>query len=1053
MFRSKTQAQVTPQVLGTMLNPSTYGQAIPVIYGRMLASLLPIWNANVHKTGGSTGFLGLFGSSAPTWVENVDFMLGHGPIVDILQVIAGGTLVPLQFNKVTASLSWAGGGSSHTIIDANFYTLIGVTMNVALSGTFHDFGDPNGSESYSGTYELPLWNACNAGPDPVNMSGYRWWPNIYLNLTGSPTVKFPQLLQVGNSGTFNFYYASIMQDPPGWPGTGGSSGGGASAPAALIGLTFEPQLGDGPEWGTSFLSNKIVYPSYAGAGADNYPIAIQTDQPTAMPNNQVEVLGTGPVYSTGDADYADMIEDIFKSGPVQSSPANTEGYNYGRIHHGLDCCDYPGAVQKVIYTKTDGVAVYPLPNVLGNTLLAWVAYQGIGVIAPTIGDTAGNTWTAIATGVVPGGGAAYGLFRATALAHAAMNQVTFANATAGAISILFEISGLDTLDTSSLNVWPASGILSVSTATTNARFTPSQLFAFTITSVASLLDETSSFSPRWKTEIGFDLTNFTAVQSYHPFRVPGTVLLTDGNAGMAGIAAVTVVVALKNSQMGNYPRTLGNILDDTTMQMSRDQARAFGLYGSLNMNSQRAASDWLKDIYTCMNSVPVFSGFKLKSIPASEASAVGNGAVYNAYTASGPIANLSDAAGDFVTNGKADTPPITVSRKARFDMLPTLSLTILDRNSNYAPSAVSEPTVATVSLFGTKKADPQNLDMITDPAIAKKILGIMQRRMNLIDRTYKFTLNTKWQMLEPMDLVTLTEPKIGLFNVPVRLLSVEEDDKFNLACEAEPFIYGVHSPTTISVDTATQSTGGILNGPGVNVNPPIIFEPVPPLYSNNTNQRQLWLVVSAKSLTYGGCVVYLSTDGGATYNPVGTIYGNATMGVAAADFAAHADPDATDSLLLDLTESYGQLNSYSVADRDNFVYPCYIEPGAGGIPYELISYATANNTGANLYTLPPTTRRSIFGAPNAGGPGVDHPTNSRFAFLTPGVAPPGILKLIMDPRWIGVTLYFKFPAFAGNSSLIQQLTGLTAYPYTPTGTTGGVNPSGASPGAFLVNGG
>jgi hypothetical protein len=49
---------------------------------------------------------------------------------------------------------------------------------------------------------------------------------------------------------------------------------------------------------------------------------------------------------------------------------------------------------------------------------------------------------------------------------------------------------------------------------------------------------------------------------------------------------------------------------------------------------------------------------------------------------------------------------------------------------------------------------------------------------------------------------------------------------------------------------------------------------------------------------------------------------------------------------------------------------------------------------------------------------------------------------VMDPLWIGKTLYFKFLSFNTFGGGLQQLADVVAYPYTPTGGSGGVNPGG-----------
>ena len=292
-------------------------------------------------------------------------------------------------------------------------------------------------------------------------------------------------------------------------------------------------------------------------------------------------------------------------------------------------------------------------------------------------------------------------------------------------------------------------------------------------------------------------------------------------------------------------------------------------------------------------------------------------------------------------------------------------------------------------------------------------------------------------------------PQIPSGATGIRLRSVVVNDDWTVDVEAEPYIYGVHSPLPVTTAAVNPFVPNPINDPG-NVNTPIIFEPVPRLFGSQ-NQPQLWAVVSASSPNYGGCYAYVSTDGGSSYNPVsnlatgsGAINGNGVTGYSTSDWPAHADPDTTNDLPVDLTESLGNLSSYSSADRDNFTYPCYVAVGSSLIPYGLMTYNTATMTAANKFTLKATgggneLRRCVFGAPNL-SPDVDHPNNSRFAFLgnASQQGAPGLMKLTMDPKWIGVTLYFKFLPFNTFGNVTESLSALVAYSYTPTGKPSGI---------------
>jgi hypothetical protein len=223
---------------------------------------------------------------------------------------------------------------------------------------------------------------------------------------------------------------------------------------------------------------------------------------------------------------------------------------------------------------------------------------------------------------------------------------------------------------------------------------------------------------------------------------------------------VNCVLAFKCSQPPAYPMPNGDILDAPSLEQVRLQCRAaqvsvyqgiVGLCGSLLMDSQQPAADYLNQLYKAMNAAPVWAGFKLLSIPYSEVSAVGNGAVYVAPTASGPVAQLTEA--DMIAEGTK--APVEISRKAQVDIPNLLQIQHPNRAGQYNDVIVSQPEAGSIALYGPRKDSPQQMRMIQDPAVARMILGIDIRRQNYLRNTYKFTLKAKWKMLLPMDLITI----------------------------------------------------------------------------------------------------------------------------------------------------------------------------------------------------------------------------------------------------------------------------------------------------------
>jgi hypothetical protein len=1069
MIGSKGQSLYKPAALGATLQSSVYGQTIPVIFGRTKSAMYLIWAANLRK--GVAGVAGDQGkksakAGAPDYNQNVDFLIAHNPIVAALQAwVNQNAFYPLNFPKHTGSISWT--ASSLTIGDSNFYAVIGVTVTSSYAVTFNDYG--SAPISLSGSWEIPLWNACYAAPDPglagtdrYAKSYYSWQPSM------GNVIRFPEddsFLSAG-SRTVNVYYAAKdPEDGKVYSKAVGTSG----LPLAVLRLTFEPVLGNGPEFqgndnftGQPLSNQQILYPHYAGLGSQDYDVgSAQTP-----PDVRFEFLGTYPLYSTGDADFADMIEDIFKMGWSQA--ALGLAYNYAQIQRGLGCFDWPGAAQNSTFNNTSpGTTAFPYyrPNT-ANNILVTIANAGFTVSggptlatfgAGVISDTAGNGYIAALPSGLNGQ-----VWYVANCAQATSNVVTISGSNYSSQNTVLEIAGAEVQDGTGSHSTTGR---TVEITTTNIIGTPAYLLAvvdYGPNGITAPMPE----QPHWTKLMDYanGARNFIAYYQivYRASTYSFTADLTPSGAS----PKIVTLLAFKCTQPPSYPRALGNILDSATLDLCRQQCRANGLWGSLVMDSQQKASDWLADLYTAMNAAPVWSGFTLKSIPYSEVSAVGNGAIYIAPTASGPVANLTES--DFI--GDTTQPLVSVERKAQVDVPNLLQIQHPARVAEYDQVVVSQPETGAIAIYGPRKDSPKTMNMVQDPAVARMLLGVMVRRQNYLRNTYKFTLNAKWKLLEPMDLITLpqsaTMPTINgqpatAATIPVRLTSIAEDEKFQLDCQAEPFIYGCCAPSDSfslpSVPATTQPqpyTPTVGASPG-SVNAPIIFEPVPRLYGA-TNQPWLWLVVSATATVYGGCNVFLSTDGGASYNQVGQINDSAITGVSTADWPAAADPDTTNDLALNLSESNGTLLSYQTSDEDNFLYPCYVAGGNSSIPYELMTYSVATLTATNQYTLKATAgnhlRRAVFGAP--GTAGVDHPSGSRWAWLGAlGTATQsGILKLPMDPSWIGVVLHFKFCSFNNYLGANQSLTDATDYTYTPTGSVGSVNPGGAPSQLFQVNG-
>ena len=580
-------------------------------------------------------------------------------------------------------------------------------------------------------------------------------------------------------------------------------------------------------------------------------------------------------------------------------------------------------------------------------------------------------------------------------------------------------------------------------------------------------------------------TNF-AGESPGTFQMQERIIHSPGGfsaAGAGGAPASIALIAIKATQPVPYPRPLGDFIDIPSFDLVRAQCRANGLWGSLTMNSQSAASDWIKTLCSAADAAPVFLGDKFFLYPYSEVSAAGNGAFYSAPSAAGPVAELDADNGDFLLS---DCP--SEDTAVRIDLPNVLQMQCFDRNANYAQVTVQTPDPATLGLYGVRKDDPVTNNAIQDPSIARTILGIQVRRNQYGGDTWSFSTTARWSLLSPMDLVTLTDELQGVTGVPVRITAYNEQDDGSFAGTAEPFVYGMCAPTLLPATTPAPTPVNPQESAG-DANPPIIFEPTPGLYPGMSGD-QIWVVVSSDDENFGGAQIFVSTDGGASYNPApggadgnsNIVVGSAITGTVVTDWPAANDPDSTNDLAVDLSESDGALETLSTVVENNFEVPCYVEgsavilevngtgvaegdpaqvnvagsivgligtlevagtgvaaAGGSGFGYELMSYAVADLTGPNAYTLKATgsgnfLRRSILDAPSSSGVGIDHPAGMRFAVVGPSQA--GILKMTMPPAYIGQEIYFKVCTFNTFGAALQSLGDVSPFIYVPTGVPG-----------------
>jgi hypothetical protein len=502
---------------------------------------------------------------------------------------------------------------------------------------------------------------------------------------------------------------------------------------------------------------------------------------------------------------------------------------------------------------------------------------------------------------------------------------------------------------------------------------------------------------------------------------PADAILTIAVTGVYNNSGFSGETTLTTLQMLSLTLSALGLGDGVPILAPLDDLRAFceayGIFVSVPMLEQRQAADWVNEILEVANAAVVASGFQIKIVPYCERSAIGNGVVYTAPTAAGPIY-------DFTERDYADKKqPVIIRRKRATDQYNLQPVAYTDRSNDYADGQTTGVDQGGIHSHMTQRAQPKTYKVIFSADVADKVGNVLVKKDSIECNEYEWKASgLRFGLAEAMDLVTLTDARVGLNKTPVRITEANEDQKKIVTFKGVDFFYGLNEPQQIASASQQGSRVDTQKAPG-SVNDPIIFVEVPQLDSTGAGGTYIRLGISGASQDWGGAIVWASLDG-TTYSEVGMQVGESLMGLTGGDFPVAADPDTVDDLPVDLSESFGTLDSYSVTYEDAFASLCYIEGGSLCIPYELISYAIAQLTSANHYTLKATggnkLRRGIYSTPIT-----DHASGSKFLSL----AGPTV-RLLVNPAWIGKTLHFKFTSFNQFGNQIESLADVTDYPYT-----------------------
>lgn len=455
---------------------------------------------------------------------------------------------------------------------------------------------------------------------------------------------------------------------------------------------------------------------------------------------------------------------------------------------------------------------------------------------------------------------------------------------------------------------------------------------------------------------------------------------------------------------------------DTAMTNYQNYCWATGFFISPSYTNAVAGSAILEEIARFTNSELVWSAGALKLVPRGDKTVTANGHTYTAPSATSKDLDDNDyqmqGSGSGGSSGSPSADPVLVTRKRLSDQKNVVQLECLDRSNQYNAAMVDSTDQASLDLYGRRPTGGLTAHLFCDPTVARISAQLLLQKEGLRN-TYAFQLDARYVWLDPMDIVSVTDTRLGLNSTNwVRIQSIEEQEDGSLNFIAEEYAIGVSNSETYEYGTNAGYAANYNEDPG-SVNTPIIFEPSVQLATNTG--LEVWCAMSGAADTWGGADVYVSTDG-ITYSFVGRQWGASRQGVLTAVLASHADPDTVDTLKIDLTQSFGDMTAGTSGDADLGNTACLVGS-------EIISFSAVTLTAAYKYDLGTYLRRGQFGTTIAA-----HGIGDNFARLDEQ-----IFEFPYDKSQIGQTVYVKFCSFNRYGGGLQDISIATAYAHVIEG--------------------
>lgn len=428
--------------------------------------------------------------------------------------------------------------------------------------------------------------------------------------------------------------------------------------------------------------------------------------------------------------------------------------------------------------------------------------------------------------------------------------------------------------------------------------------------------------------------------------------------------------------------------------------QAMGFEFSDSITSQVNSWQHLCDVMASANCVPVWSEGKLEWVPVEHHSIVGNGVSWSPQESrQTPVYDLTPA--DWLAGSIPS--PSSCDASAQKTVMP---ISYTDRAQNYRTVTLDMRDASGVVSRGDQKAAAVDRPWIHRSGMAALSAWCTLRRERLAPRSWEVKLTARHQMLTPMDLVTLTDERVGLGGEWYRVQRITRHSNLTMTVVFE--YAGADFGVPVSPITDDE-TGPV----AVTYAPSIVDGAVvalPETFRNDGFQRVL--LAACGPVGWQGCDVWRRWNGG-EWGKIGTLSSGSPIGalilpmddlVPRETFQPRADlmPGLADAWTANFAVSREAIPASS-----STAWMLGVPPALAIVGDELMSHADRTNFPSHL-SSGESLRRGLWGAEI-----VDHLPGEKVAVF-------GGNHMEWTPDGEGL-LEVRFPSLAVPGSLAEPL--------------------------------